>query len=529
MEEGRPLSERMGIRMKRSQMLEQISSDWDIIIIGGGATGLGAAVDASSRGYRTLLLEQSDFAKGTSSRSTKLIHGGLRYLQQGNVSLVIEALKERGLLCNNAPHLIHHLPFLLPLYQWWEAPFYGVGLKIYDLLAGKLGIETSKHLSREETLKDIPTLEPEGLRGGLIYYDGQFDDSRLAITLAKTAASLGCTLINYMKVTQLIHEKGDLIGVKAKDMESGETHKIYGKVVINACGVFVDDIRKMNHPKEKKMIAPSQGIHIVLPKSFLPSDKAILIPNTEDGRVLFMVPWHDRVLVGTTDTAVRKAQLEPAFLNEEVEFLLHHAARYLSRHPSKKDILSVFVGLRPLIKTGRSKGTASLSREHAIWIDPSGLITIAGGKWTTYRKMAEDVIQKAIVVGNLEERACITQNLKLHGWDNTVSPLDNFSTYGSEFKRIKKLMDERKSLKDHLHPNLPYVGAQVVWAVREEMARTVEDVLARRTRALFLDAEASLEMAPKVAALMAKELDQTQAWQKEQIEAFTKVAKRYSC
>ncbi|NNM44113.1 MAG: FAD-dependent oxidoreductase [Chlamydiae bacterium] len=512
--------------MDRGKMLKKLSSSkpWDVIIIGGGATGLGAAVDAASRGYRTLLLEQSDFAKGTSSRSTKLIHGGLRYLQQGDVFLVIEALRERGLLCKNAPHLVHHLPFLLPLYHWWEAPFYGIGLKIYDLLAGKLGIESSKSLSKEQTLRAIPTLEPEGLRGGLIYYDGQFDDSRLAITLAGTAASQGGVLLNYMPVVHFIHKDGMIKGVKAKDLESGETYKIYGKTVINATGVFTDQIRRLDNPKEKKIVKPSQGIHIVLPKSFLPSNKAIIIPSTDDGRVVFMVPWHDRILVGTTDTAVRKVELEPHFMEKEVSFLLEYAGKYLTKNPTKDDVLSVYAGLRPLIKSGKATKTAALSRDHAILIDPSGLITIAGGKWTTYRKMGEDVINKAAIIGDLPDTPCVTKTLPLFGWDKTLKPTETLSVYGSELKKLKMLMRKNKKL---LHPNLPYYEAQVLFAVRFEMARTVEDVLSRRTRALLLDAKASVEAAPLVASIMAKELGFDSSWEKKQVIAYKKIAANY--
>jgi glycerol-3-phosphate dehydrogenase len=506
--------------MNRDKMVKALEKDgWDVLIIGGGATGLGAAVDAASRGYRTLLLEQSDFAKGTSSRSTKLIHGGLRYLQQGNISLVKEALHERGLLCKNAPHLVHHLPFLVPNYHWWEGPFYGVGLKVYDLLAGKLGIEKSEHLSRAQTLKAIPTLEPEGLRGGVIYYDGQFDDSRLAIALAQTAADEGAVLVNYMRVTDLIKKGKKLIGVKAQDGETKKTYQLHARVVINATGVFSDELIHLDNAKAKKIIAPSQGVHIVLDKSFQPGKSAILVPHTEDKRVVFLVPWHDRVLVGTTDTPVSKVSLEPKPLKEEIAFLLKYAARYLTKDPTAEDVLSVFAGLRPLVKAGKGKKTAALSRDHTILIAPSGLITIAGGKWTTYRKMAEDVIDKAQVVGGLPKNPCRTQKLRLHGWKR-ISPLSPFATYGSDATKLKKTGKP-------LHPNLPYLPSEVIWAVRKEMARTVEDVLARRTRALLLDARASIEIAPLVAELMAKELGYGKEWQKKQVAAYKKLARGY--
>jgi glycerol-3-phosphate dehydrogenase len=515
------------IREKMILAAEEAPDRWDVIIIGGGATGLGAAVDSASRGYRTLLLEQSDFAKGTSSRSTKLIHGGLRYLQQGNIALVVEALKERGLLCQNAPHLIHHLPFLLPNYHWWEGPFYGIGIKIYDMLAGKLGIEKSQKISLRATLKAIPTLEPNGLRGGVIYYDGQFDDSRLAICLAQTAASHGAIIINYMKVTSLVKKNGICCGVQATDRETGAHYQFHGHVVINATGVFSDAILQKDNPRAKPMIAPSQGVHIVLDKSFQPGKTAILVPHTSDKRVLFMVPWHGRILLGTTDTPMKKCPLEPRPLKEEIDFLLTHAAKYLTKDPSRQDILSMFAGLRPLIRIGKREDTAALSRDHTIFVSKSGLVTIAGGKWTTYRKMAEDVIDKAIVIGGLPERNCLTKSLKLHGWQKGLDPSQHFSTYGSFGKEIKALTRQKKDWAALLHPNLPYVAAEVIWSVRHEMSRTLEDALSRRTRALLLDAKVSIEIAPHVAKLMAKELDKGTTWEKKQIAEYTKLANHY--
>ncbi len=495
--------------MNRDDMIAKIDhfpKDWDVIIIGGGATGLGAAVDSASRGFRTLLLEQGDFAKGTSSRSTKLIHGGLRYLQQGNIALVTEALRERGILSKNAPHLIHHIPFLVPIYHWWEGPFYGAGLKIYDMLAGKLGIKPSKRLSRRQTLKKIPALEPKGLRGGIIYYDGQFDDSRLAIALAQTAVDRGAIVINYMKVTHLIKKKGICTGVKAIDEETGKPYKLYGKAIINAAGVFSDAIRKMDDERERNMISASRGIHIVLDKSFQPSQNAILVPHTEDKRVIFIVPWHDRILVGTTDTHVKKTTLEPRPSNKEINFLLKCVAQYLVKDPKKEDILSVFAGLRPLIKNKHKKNTAALSRDHTILISKSGLITVTGGKWTIYRKMGEDAIDKAILVAGLPDRPCVTKKLRLHELDSDIK-----QTQSGQL----------------LHPRLPYSKEDVLQGVKLEMARTVEDILARRTRALLLDARASMEIAPEVAKMMAKELGRDIKWQKKQITAYLRLAKGY--
>ena len=424
---------RLGGKVIRQKMIAQATEtpdQWDVIIIGGGATGLGAAVDSASRGFKTLLLEQHDFAKGTSSRSTKLIHGGLRYLQQGNVALVIEALKERGLLCQNAPHLVHHLPFLVPHYHWWEGPFYGVGLKIYDMLAGKLGIEKSKKLSRRATLKAIPTLEPQDLRGGIVYYDGQFDDSRLAICLAQTAADHGGVVINYMKGNGFDQKTGPLRrrprhrsafrgALPFPRPRRDQCHWRFHRMLAFCIKKTPETLYAYALP----MIAPSQGVHLVLDRSFQPGNTAILVPHTSDKRVLFMVPWHDRLLLGTTDTPMKKCSLEPRPLKEEVEFLLTHAAKYLTKDPTKKDVLSMFAGLRPLIKTAKGSDTAALSRDHMIFVSKSGLVTIAGGKWTTYRKMAEDVINKAVLVGNLPERNCITtETLKSTGWHEGLKP-----------------------------------------------------------------------------------------------------------
>lgn len=516
--------------MNRREMLEACKRSpdlWDLIVIGGGATGLGIAVDGASRGYRTLLLEQSDFAKGTSSRSTKLIHGGLRYLKQGNIALVVEALKERGLLCQNAPHLVSHLPFLVPSYHWWEGPFYGVGLKVYDLLAGKLGLEKSHLLTREETLLRLPTLRPDELRGGVVYYDGQFDDARLAISLAQTAVDLGATAINYMPVVELIKEKGLVKGVKAVDLESDESYTLRGKVIINATGVFSDQTRKLDNPQTSPIIAASQGVHLVLDRSFLPSDMAILIPETEDGRVLFFVPWHRHLLVGTTDTPMKEPLLEPRPLQEEIDFLLKYAARYLIRKPTRSDVLSVFAGLRPLVKHGGGANTAALSRDHTILISESGLLTITGGKWTTYRKMAQDAVDKAIALGGLKEEACRTPLLKLHGYLEGRHPVDAWAAYGSDAIYLNQLIEDHPDWGCLLHPRLPYLPVEVIWAVRHEMARTLDDVLARRTRSLLLDARAAIEIAPRVAHLMAKELGRSAEWEAEQVALFTRLAQSY--
>ncbi len=516
--------------MDRNQAIDAIvgfRGFWDLIIIGGGATGLGTAVDAASRGYRALLLEQHDFSKGTSSRSTKLVHGGVRYLRQGNISLVLEALHERGLLAQNAPHLVRNQAFIVPIYDWWEGPFYGIGLKVYDALAGRLGIGPSKGLSRRETLELIPNLEPHGLRGGVIYYDGQFDDSRLAIDLAQTAVERGGTVINYMPVEGLLKTGGLVSGVAARDLETGREYEIHGRVVVNATGVFTDRVLRMDDANAPAMVTPSQGTHLVLGSEFLPGESAIMVPHTTDGRVLFAVPWHDRVIVGTTDVSVDEPTLEPRALPEEVDFILENAARYMARDPARSDVLSVFAGLRPLVSAGGEDETAKLSRDHTVLVSESGLVTITGGKWTTYRRMAQDVVDQAALVAGLVARPCRTETLRIHGWLKEIDPDDPLHVYGSDTPAVRELEKETHALGTPLHDRLPLTGSRIVWAVRHEMARTLEDVLARRTRALLLDARASLEVAPEVAKIMARQLKRGRKWQKEQVAAFTGVAAGY--
>lgn len=517
--------------MNRTDFIKQIKGHndyWDVLIIGGGASGLGCAVDAASRGYKTLLLEMHDFSKGTSSRSTKLVHGGVRYLQQGDVSLVIEALHERGLMIQNARHLVNHQSFIVPSYEWWNGPFYGVGMKVYDALAGKLGIKKSKILSKEETLEKIPTLEPEGLRGGVLYYDGQFDDSRLAINLAQTAAEEGATPINYMKVTGLLNTKGGLVdGVKALDMVDGESFEINARVVINATGIFTDSILEMDNPYNKPIIQCAQGVHLVLDKEFLPGDAAIMVPHTDDGRVLFAVPWHGKALVGTTDTPIEKPSLEPVALEEEIEFILRHAKQYLTKDPTRADVKSVFAGLRPLVRPQDVKSTSEISRSHHLQVSESGLVTLAGGKWTTYRKMAEDTIDQAALVAGLEPEPCQTKELRIHGWLKNTDDTEHLYVYGSDIVALKKLLNEDEEWSERLHPNLPYLKGEVIWAVRNELAITIEDILSRRTRALLLDAKASLEVAPVVGRLIASEFGYDEEWVQQEVKEYKAMAINY--
>ena len=526
--------------MNREAMLARIraSADtqqpWDILVIGGGATGAGIAVDAASRGFRTLLLEREDFGKGTSSRSTKLVHGGVRYLEQGNIPLVMEALRERGLLRRNAPHLVHDMAFLVPSYKWWETPFFGIGMKVYDALAGRSGFGRSKVLSRAQTLALLPTLLQDGLRGGVLYHDGQFDDARLLIQLIETAADAGAAVLNYAPVVALRKDgQGAVDGVTALDTESGEQFELKAKVVINATGVFTDELRRMADLSAASMISPSQGIHLVLDRGFLPGSTALMVPHTSDGRVLFAIPWHGHTVVGTTDTPIGQPSYEPRPLEQEIDFVLQTAGEYLSRRPTRQDVLSVFVGIRPLVKAPGSgaktnKKTAALSRDHTIHIDPSGLLTIVGGKWTTYRHMAEDAINHAIPLGQLPQKPCVTRTLPIHGFHQHPEQLGSLAVYGSDAEPLKALTHDRPELTRQLHPDLPYLAAEVVWAARTEMARTVEDVLARRTRALFLNARAAIQMAPEVASLLAEELGRDDAWARNQVAEFQTLAAQYT-
>ena len=519
--------------MNRDDMISRIKrrdTPWDLVIIGGGAVGAGVAVDASTRGFDVLLVEREDFGKGTSSRSTKLVHGGVRYLEQGNISLVMEALKERGLLLRNAPHIVHDLPFVVPNYSWWEAPFYGIGMKVYDLLAGKYNFGRSKVLSLAETLERLPTIQQGGLRGGVLYHDGQFDDTRLLTHLMATAVDHGATVVNYAEVVSTLKDgEGFLSGVVIDDKESGERYTAGAKVVVNATGIFTDETRRLAQPGAQPMVTRAQGIHLVLDRSFLRGDNAIMVPRTSDGRVLFAIPWHDRTLVGTTDTAVEHPSYEPLALEEEIEFVLDTATEYLSRPPARSDVLSIFVGIRPLVSApGGGEGkTSALSRGHTIHIDESGLMTVVGGKWTTYRHMAEDCVDHAITLGSLRDTPCVTADLPIHGYHRQADKLGALKIYGTDAEAIKRVAAEAPEFAEKLHPDLPYIAAEIVWSARNEMSRNLDDALARRTRALLLNARATIEAAPKAARLLAAELCRDEAWVTAQVESFTKLAKQY--
>ncbi len=502
---------------------------WDIVVIGGGATGIGVAVDSAARGYSVLLLEGSDFGKGTSSRSTKLVHGGVRYLEKGDVPLVLEALRERGIMRRNAPHLVADLAFVVPNYAWWEGPFYGVGLRLYNLLAGKYGFGKSRNLSKAETLAFLPTIRTDGLRGGVVYYDGQFDDARFLVSLLQTAVEQGATVLNYAPVIGFVRTpEGFVEGVVARDLESSTELRVNARVVVNATGAFADGVRRLADERVHPLVQPSQGIHLVFDRSFLPGDTAIMVPHTSDGRVMFAIPWHDHTLIGTTDTPIDVPSLEPRPLETEIEFILQTAGLYLRKPPRRSDILSMFAGIRPLVRAGDgATPTAALSRDHTIRVDDCGLLTITGGKWTTYRHMAEDCVNHAALLAGLEEVPCVTRQVNIHGYLQHAEKFGALAVYGSDAPALQALAHADHSLAEQLHPALPYIAAQVVWAVRYEYARTLDDVLSRRLRATFLDVRAAIAMAPRVATLMAQELGVPPDWEREQLEAFGEIARGY--
>ncbi|MDB4300890.1 glycerol-3-phosphate dehydrogenase/oxidase [Flavobacteriaceae bacterium] len=514
--------------MNRKLNLEELDKvdEWDVIIIGGGASGLGVAIDSANRGYKTLLLEKNDFAKGTSSRSTKLVHGGVRYLQNGDISLVIEALKERGIMRINAPHLVRDLSFVIPSYEWWTSPFYGIGLKVYDMMAGKLGLGPSTILNREETLALIPNVSQEGLNGGVIYNDGQFDDARMAISMALTASQEGACLINYINVNGINKENELITGIRIEDQISGKKKNIKSKVVINATGVFSDEIIALDQPNAKPMIRPSQGVHLVIEKSFLNGDHAIMVPQTSDGRVLFAVPWNDYVVLGTTDTPINETLEEPIALDSEIEFILKNAGAYMTKKPTRKDVKSVFAGLRPLAASEKNKeSTKEISRHHKIIVSTSGLISVLGGKWTTYRKIAEDTVNTLQAVGGLPERQCNTKTLPIFGYETHSDWNDPMHYYGTESKKIIAI-NAKKALVS-LSEKFFITENQIIWAIQEEMAINLEDVLARRTRCLFLDAFETEKIAPKVASIIAKTLGHDNAWIKNELKQFNNLIKKY--
>ncbi len=516
--------------LDRNQRLKEIGrgQQWDVMVIGGGASGLGAAVEAASRGLRTLLLERTDFAQGTSSRSTKLVHGGVRYLEQFNLTLVLDALRERGTMLRNAPHLVHKLNFVVPVYSYAAIPYYGVGLKAYELLSGKFSFGKSELLSIAETVERLPTVRRDGLKGGILYRDGQFDDARYAIALMRTLEDLGGVALNYAEVTGFLKRDGKIEGVRVRESEGGGEFDVLARIVINATGAFTQHILKLDHPEEAPLLALSQGSHFVLPRDFLPGNDALMVPRTDDGRVLFAIPWHQQILVGTTDEAVSASTSEPRATRNETDFLIRHIRKYLGRTTTSADVLSVWSGLRPLVRKGNAV-TARLSRDHEIIRSSSGLVSVLGGKWTTYRKMGEDTVSLAISAIGLAAGPSCTVDLKLHGCSQHTAPgtAESDAVYGADLEKIEELGIENAALNERLHPQLPYRRREVVWAVRHEQARTTEDVLTRRTRALFLNARAATEAAPEVSQLLAKELQRDEAFRLRDLDKFREVAQGY--
>lgn len=516
--------------MKRIEQLQKAQSqkEWDVVVIGGGATGLGVAVDAATRGFSTLLVERADFSKGTSSKSTKLVHGGVRYLAQGDVALVKEALRERGRLEKNAPHLFKRQPFIIPGEQWWTAYYYTLGLTIYDRLAGKLGIGRTRYLNKAEASRELQGVKASKLNNGVCYFDGQFDDSRLAINLAQTAIDHGATVVNYCEVVGLDkNAAGKITGVQLRDNVSGEQFAVNAKCVVNATGVFTNEINAMDKPHAGDTVVPSQGIHIVIDRKFLPGDSALMVPKTSDGRVLFAVPWHDKLVVGTTDTLVKVAEYEPKPLEQEVDFILQTAKDYLVDAPTRADIKSVYVGLRPLAapKEG-GKSTKEVSRSHKVEVNESGLVDVIGGKWTTYRQMAEDTLDAAIKANLLPSKPCVTVDLKIHG-HHPADMGNHLGYYGSDRKHIEAIANADAKAAEKIHPEFPFLYAEVKWVVENEMAENLEDVLSRRIRWLFLDARVAAEVAPSVAEYMAQLLGKDSDWVASQVSGFQTLAKQY--
>jgi glycerol-3-phosphate dehydrogenase len=518
----------VGTKEEALKEIGHSAQPWDVLVIGGGATGLGAAVEAASRGYRTLLIEKFDYCKGTSSRSTKLAHGGVRYLAQLNLALVFDALRERGHMLRNAPHLVHDLSFVVPAYSYLSLPYYGLGLEVYERMSGRLSLGRSELLTRGETMERLPGVHADGLRGGILYHDGQFDDARYAIALLRTFEDLGGTAVNYVEAIGMIERNGKITGVRARDREQDQVFDLPAKAVINACGVHAEETLALDGARHPSMLAVSQGTHFVLPRSFLPGSSAMLIPKTADGRVLFAIPWHGATMVGTTDEPVDRAPAEPRAVASERHYLIDYITRYFDRRPEPEEILSMWSGLRPLVRKSSAR-TSQLSRDHTVLVAPSGLITVAGGKWTTYRRMGQDAIDRAAKVASLPERKSRTLEMELHGWTEDLSTADSEweRVYGSDLSALHALSEQDPSLEEPLHARLPCRKREVVWAARCEMARTVEDVLARRTRALFLDARAAIEAAPSVAKLLAQELKRDNAWRDEQVRAFTELARGY--
>lgn len=511
------------LRNELTGSLDVAMPEFDIVIIGGGATGLGIALDASLRDYSVLLIEKGDFASGTSSRSTKLVHGGVRYLAKGDILLVREALKERGIMLRNAPHLTDIQEFLIPVYTWWDAMLYTLGLGFYDLLSGRYSLGRSSFIGPSEVRKRLPLIRSRGLKGGILYHDGRFDDARYALELARAAVDQGATVLNYFSLSGFIkNDAGKILGIYCKDQAGGREYKVLSKLVINAGGVFSDEIRMMDQPGCRPGIRPSRGVHVVLDRSFLRGNTALMIPKTSDGRVLFLIPWYDRVIAGTTDTPVDRPENEPRASDEEIRFILKTAGMYLEKPPEITDVKSVFAGLRPLAaQQGRKGQTKEFSRRHRISWSPSGLLSVTGGKWTTYRLMAKETLEMAIRKGYLYKKACKTRNFKL---SEGQAGNDRLKVYGKGREEILELMKSTGENSKQLHPAFPYTAAEMRWICRNEMPCTLSDILARRTRALVLDAAMSMKLAAPVAGLMAEEMGKDAEWIDGELKKYSEIA-----
>lgn len=516
--------------MERNKHISRLKKNdtFDLLVIGGGATGSGIAVDAASRGMKVLLVEKNDFAEGTSSRSTKLIHGGVRYLEKAfkhldkeQYSFVKEGLYERGVILKNAPHLTNKIKFVTPLYKWIELPYVFAGLKLYDILSGKMRLGKSRLLLKKETLEKLPIVNNDGLKGGVLYYDGQFNDSRMAVMLVKTAVNYGATVLNHMEVTNLIKENNLISGVWLKDNISGETYTAKGIAVVNATGAYADFVRKMDSEEAEPVLKVSSGIHIVLDKKFAPTEYGMMIPETEDGRIIFVLPWEGHALVGTTDdpAVIRD---HPNVTENEIEYVLKQIGKYYKNPPEKKDILSAWSGIRPLVKDPDAKTTEEILRNHYIEVSKSKLVTITGGKWTSYRHMAEDVVDRVISEFSLKAGPCITPDLKIAGGENFNSEdykllqqkykidydiaLHLHRSYGSLAEDVIGSTKKEKAF-ERLDSSHPYIEAEVYYCVKNEMAVHVVDFLIRRIPLGLLDIKAAKYASKRVLEIMRSILD----------------------
>lgn len=512
----------------RAQAFRSLEGAFDVLVIGGGATGLGIALDAVTRGFRTALVEAGDFAQATSSRSTKLVHGGVRYLASGQIHLVREALHERAVMLRNAPHLVHPLPTILPATHRWELPWYGAGLSAYDLLSGSSSMGPTRILGRQATIERVPTIAFDKICGGVLYHDAQFNDARYALALARTAIDHGATVLNYARCTRFLYTGGMVSGAVIQAAETGAEATLTARAVINATGIFTDEMRTLDEPARPHLLSVSRGTHIVVSSRFLDGKTALMVPKTDDGRVIFALPWQGSVIVGTTDLPAAGSRMEPGYTPDEIDYLLDHIAPYLQKPIERGDIKAIFSGLRPLV-TGKENKTSKLSREHHIDASQTGLITVAGGKWTTYRRMAQDTLDFAIRSKLLPAARCITGTVPLRGAPPLSAPPTGtgnpiLAEYGTDAPALTEITRSEPSLAGPIDPSLGYTFATVAYAVRHELARTVEDVLSRRTRALLLDTAAAMRAAPAVARLMAKELGKDDAWARNQTLAFLETA-----